>query len=72
MPTTGERVLVDTVDYVEEDSDAKDADMPLVLVDDSSETDIELDPDRLERAELTAADLLEGEFQREELHRAVG
>jgi hypothetical protein len=34
-----------------------------------SETELELDPDQLENARLTAADILEGEFERKEMHR---
>jgi hypothetical protein len=73
IPTTGERVLVDAVNDDEGVGDTGDENMPLVFVDDDpgSETDIELDPDRLVSAELTAADLLEGEFQQEELHRGA-
>ncbi|KAF8125394.1 hypothetical protein K438DRAFT_1928195, partial [Mycena galopus ATCC 62051] len=66
----GHRMVLDDYEHdVEEGED--DIEMPSLASDDDteSETDLELDPEQLEKAWLTAAEILEGEFEREEMHR---
>ncbi|KAF7334087.1 hypothetical protein MVEN_02314400 [Mycena venus] len=71
IPSTGERVLIDEhLSEQNEDDDGAESEGPTLTFDDQeSETELELDPDRLEQASLTAVQILEGEFELEERRR---
>jgi hypothetical protein len=69
--TSGGRRLVldndgDHTDVGEDDADEVD---PPVPSDSDVDSESDLDPEQLEKARLTAAEILEGEFDLEEMHR---
>jgi hypothetical protein len=72
--SAGHRMVLDNHGHdADEGEDDIDSVEPSLASEDDieSETELELDPEQLEKARLTAAEILEGEFEREEMHRGV-